>query len=170
MTQIELLHCYLSPGHNYVGHHGGPAGVHPIWEMGSLECVAGRGVKGDRYFDHKENYKGQVTFFAIEEYEALCRQTGVNKPPYAFRRNIITRGVDLNSLIGCEFEIQGVRFHGVESCKPCYWMDEAFAPGTEAALRGRGGLRARILTSGTLQRTVAPVELRVRRVEELAAA
>jgi MOSC domain-containing protein YiiM len=63
--------------------------------------------------------------------------------------------VDLNSLIGREFEVQGVRFFGEEESKPCYWMDQAFCPETENELKGRGGLRARILTNGTL-RCLAP--------------
>jgi MOSC domain-containing protein YiiM len=67
------------------------------------------------------------------------------------RRNVITRGVDLNMLIGKKFEVQSVRFEGVSECSPCHWMDEVIAPGAEAALHGRGGLRAKILTDGRLQ-------------------
>ena len=71
--------------------------------------------------------------------------------PGVTRRNIITRGVDLNSLVGKEFEIQGVSFAGVCECSPCHWMNDAIAPGAEAALHGRSGLRARILTDGVLR-------------------
>ena len=71
--------------------------------------------------------------------------------PNVLRRNVITTGVDLNSLIGEEFALQGIHFVGVEECRPCYWMDQALAPGAEAALRGRGGLRARILSDGPLR-------------------
>ena len=67
------------------------------------------------------------------------------------RRNVITAGVDLNSLIGKKFILQGVEFEGTCECSPCYWMDAAIAPGAEAALQGRGGLRARILTGGKLR-------------------
>jgi MOSC domain-containing protein YiiM len=72
------------------------------------------------------------------------------KQPSLLRRNVLTRGIDLNTLIGMTFSIQGVVFEGTEECRPCYWMDTALAPGAEAALRGRGGLRARILEGGTL--------------------
>ena len=58
---------------------------------------------------------------------------------------------DLNSLVGTGFEIQGVRFSGVEQCKPCHWMNSAIGPGAEDWLQGRGGLRARILTDGVLK-------------------
>jgi MOSC domain-containing protein YiiM len=64
---------------------------------------------------------------------------------------VLTRDADLNALIGQEFEVQGVRFLGTRECSPCYWMDQAFAPGAEAWLKGRGGLRAKILSSGWLK-------------------
>lgn len=149
-----VLHLYVSPGHNYFGHHGQAAGTHPILEQREVRCVAGRGIEGDRFFDFKADYKGQITLFAWEVYQDLCaRFNRWDKPPAVFRRNVITRGLDLNALIGQEFELQGVRFLGVESCKPCYWMDQAFCPGAEAALQRRGGLRAKILTDGVLRVT-----------------
>lgn len=148
---MKLLHLYISEEHNFAGHHGGPAGTCPVREVPRIECVAGRGIRGDRYFDHKEDYKGQITFFAHEAYEELCRRLAIrDKPSWVFRRNVITRGVDLNSLIGEEFEVQGVRFLGMEESKPCYWMDHAFGPGAREALNGNGGLRAKILSNGTL--------------------
>jgi len=157
---VELLHLYISPGHNFRGHHGGAPGQNPVRELEQIRCVAGRGVEGDRYFDHKVDFKGQITFFANEVYEALCAQFNrCDKPPSVFRRNVITRGADLESLIAREFEVQGVRFLGVESCKPCYWMDQAFGPGAEAALHGRGGLRARILSDGLLRVNVPKANL-----------
>jgi len=55
-------------------------------------------------------------------------------------------------VIGREFEIQGVRFHGTEECRPCYWMEQAFAPGANEFLKGRGGLRAEILSDGICER------------------
>ena len=66
------------------------------------------------------------------------------------RRNVIVSGVDLNELIGEEFSIQGVRLRGTGHCKPCYWLDQAFAPGTEDFLEGNGGLRAEILSGGLI--------------------
>ena len=116
------------------------------------ELQAGMGLVGDRFFGWKADYAGQVTFFSREVHESLCAELGVrDRGPEAYRRNLVVEGVDLNSLIGKEFELQGVKFLGMAECKPCYWMDEAFAPGAEEALRGRGGLRARVLTSGRLR-------------------
>ena len=117
-----------------------------------FHCLAGRGIEGDRFLDCKANYNGQITFFADEVYQSLCEEFGVwDKPPSVFRRNVVTRGLHLNSLIGVEFEIQGIRFLGTAECRPCFWMNQAFHSGAEEALRGRGGLRVRIVTGGTLK-------------------
>jgi MOSC domain-containing protein YiiM len=152
VAQIEVLHIYISPGHNFFGHYQQPPGRYETREVNRVECVAGRGLKGDRFFDFKANYKGQITFFAWEVYESLSRECNVHDiPPSVFRRNVITRGVDLNKLIGSEFEIQGVRFEGTAECSPCHWMNTAFHPEAERRLHGRGGLRARILSDGWLE-------------------
>jgi MOSC domain-containing protein YiiM len=151
MIHVEQL--FISPGHNFVGHHGQPAGEHPIMAVGEVECVAGRGLRGDRYFDYKQDYKGQITFFAMEVMEAL--RVELKRPdaqPQATRRNAFVRGADLPSLIEKEFEVQGVRFVGVEESRPCHWMNSALGPGAEEWLRGRAGLRCRIVTDGVLRR------------------
>ena len=121
-------------------------------EVPTVECVAGRGLHGDRYFDFKEDYKGQITFFSLEVFDELCdalKLEGI--VPSAVRRNVFTRKVDLNEFIGRDFEVQDVHFHGTEESRPCDWMNRAIAPGAREFLKGRGGLRARILTDGTLQ-------------------
>ena len=149
---FRIRHIFISPEHNFVGHHGQPPGGHAVVEVPEVRCVAGRGLEGDRYFDFKEDYKGQVTFFASETYERMCGQFGVrDKGPDVFRRNIITVGADLNALIGVEFEVQGVRFLGTQESAPCHWMNTVFAEGAEEALKGNGGLRAKILTDGLLR-------------------
>jgi MOSC domain-containing protein YiiM len=157
-SKIELLHIFISPGHNFFRRHGKPAAKYAAIETQVADCVAGSGIKGDRFFDFKKRYKGQITFFAWEVYQELCDRMGVSdKDPSVFRRNIITRGIDLNTLIGKEFEIQGVKFLGTAECTPCYWMNQAFAPGAEEALKGRGGLRAKIVSDGVLTVTKKPV-------------
>jgi len=157
-TPCRIQHLYVSSGHNYFGHHGRAADEHPILERGEIECVAGQGVREDRFFSYKDDYKGQITFFAWEIFEALCRELGLpDAQPSATRRNVITAGVELKTLIDQEFEIQGVRFAGVEECRPCYWMNNAFRDErVENWLKGNGGLRARILTDGILRRDLPP--------------
>ena len=150
---MTIAHLYISPEHNFFGHHGQPPGEAPMVEVESVECVAGQGLRGDRFFGFKEDYRGQVTFFSLEVYERLCEQLQTyGRDPSVFRRNIIVRGIDLNTLIGQEFEVQGVRFSGAQECSPCHWMNRAFGDGAEAALSGHGGLRARILNDGILRR------------------
>lgn len=150
---IEVEQIFISPGHNFYGHgKGGSPSDHPAVEVESIECVAGRGLLGDRFFDYQPDYKGQVTFFAAEVYDAWCGELRVErKSPGILRRNVITRGINLNEMIGEEFEVQGVRFVGSEEARPCVWMNGAFAAGAHEAMRGRGGLRARILTDGMLR-------------------
>ena len=154
---VQVRHLFVSPGHNYFGRHGQTAGLHPIIEVDQIECVAGRGVKDDRFFDYKPDYKGQITLFAGEVLEGLRQELGLAEVlPSATRRSVITLGLDLNTLIGREFEVQGVRFAGTEECRPCYWMNNALRDDrVEAWLEGRGGLRARILTDGILRRDKA---------------
>lgn len=146
-----IRHLFLSPEHNFFGHFGREAGTTPMVEVTELDCVAGRGVRGDRFFDYKKDYKGQITFFDFAAYESLCETFQVaHLGPEVFRRNVIIQGQNLTDWIGHEFELQGVKFLGMEEAKPCFWMNEAFAEGAEQALMGRGGLRATILTSGIL--------------------
>ncbi|MGH8020353.1 MAG: MOSC domain-containing protein [Opitutaceae bacterium] len=151
---MRIRHIFISPGHNYFGHHGKPAGRHRIDEVREVECVAGEGLRGDRFFGYKEDYKGQITLFAWEVFQQLCLDRGLDTAdisPAGLRRNIIVEGADLGALIGKRFVLQGVEFEGTEECRPCYWMDQAVGPGVEAWMRGRGGLRCRILTSGVLR-------------------
>ena len=152
VSAMRVVGVFISPGHNFFGHHEQPGGTHPTIPVSEIECVAGMGLFGDRFFGFKENYKGQVTFFSSEVFEDVCRKLNVaEKSPGVTRRNIITRGVDLNSLVGKRFVIQGIEFEGVCECSPCHWMNHAIGDGAERALHGRGGLRARVLSDGVLR-------------------
>jgi MOSC domain-containing protein YiiM len=149
---IAIKAIYISAGHDFVGRHGKNRLEHGIEKVASVECLAGRGLANDRYLDHKENFKGQITFFDWTVYIRIKEQCGLpDLDPALFRRNILTSGSDLNHLIGQRFSIQGIEFEGVEECRPCYWMDQAIAPGAEDYLKGHGGLRARILSGGILR-------------------
>jgi MOSC domain-containing protein YiiM len=151
---VEICHLYISRGHNFFGHHGREPDNFPIIEVSSIECVAGHGISGDRFFDYRDDYKGQITFFALEVFDEMRAALGLKDcSPSLLRRNVMTRDLDLDSLIGKEFEIHGVRFLGMGECRPCYWMNGAIAHGAEDFLQGRGGLRAKILTNGILRST-----------------
>lgn len=150
---MRVEHLFISPGHNFFGHHDQPAGEHATSAVDQIECVAGRGVRGDRFFDFKENYKGQITFFSLDVFDALRRELNLPEAlPQATRRNTFVRGVELNALVGKQFEVQGIGFEGVEESKPCHWMNSALGAGAEEWLRGRAGLRCRILSDGVLRR------------------
>jgi MOSC domain-containing protein YiiM len=160
VQRVVIRQIFISPGHNYFGHYGRAPSEHPLIEVERIECIAGRGIRGDRFFDYKNDYNGQITFFAQEVFDRLCDEfPHVRKSPGALRRNVIVSGIDLNSLIGEEFELQGISFRGTSHCKPCFWLNTAFAPGAEQALTGHGGLRAKILTNGTL--TTGPAHLQL---------
>lgn len=149
---MRVTAIHVSTGHNFFGHFGQAPGTHRSVEVPEVECVAGRGLRGDRFFDYKPDYKGQVTFFDEAVYAALCHELRVwDRPRSVLRRNVFVAGTDLNTLIGHEFTLQGIRFHGSGECSPCLWMNEAFGTGAENFLKGRGGLRARILDHGMLR-------------------
>ena len=150
---VEVKHLFVSPGHNYYGRHGKGSESHEIVDRDEIELVAGRGVTGDRFFDYKQDYKGQVTLFDDATVSAVRQVFDLPElSAAAFRRNVVTNGVELNDLIGKTFDLGGVVLSGSEEARPCYWMDEACAPGVEGFLKGRGGLRCRIVRGGVLRK------------------
>jgi MOSC domain-containing protein YiiM len=152
LSSIRIEFLFISSGHKYFGRHGMEPLDFPAVEVAEVECVAGRGIRGDRFFNGKRDQKGQVTFFSMGVYDLMCRELNIHdRSPSVLRRNIFVRGAELGSLIGNAFQLQDVCFEGVEECRPCYWMDSAFGPGAEAFLQGRGGLRARIAGDGVLR-------------------
>lgn len=145
-------YLYISPGHNFFGRYGKGSLDHETVSVQEVECVAGSGLVGDRFFDYKPDYKGQVTLFSLEVFMTICGILEVwAHEPGVLRRNVVVSGAELNDLIGRRFVLQGVEFEGIEEAKPCLWMDEAFAPGAEALLVGRGGLRAKVRSNGRLR-------------------
>jgi len=151
---MELERIFIAEGHAFFGRYGQPPADCPVREVHRVELVAGRGLRGDRFFGYRPDYKGQATLFSGEVLDELRVALGLpDAQPAALRRNLLVRGVDLNSLIGREFSLQGVRMFGVEECRPCHWMNGSVGPGAEDWLRGRGGLRARVLADGWIETT-----------------
>src|SRR4051794_5425781 len=81
MAPVQICHLYTSRGHNFVGHHGREPDAFTMIETPSVECVTGRGLRGDRYFDHKNDYKGQITFFSLGVFDELCDALQVHGVP-----------------------------------------------------------------------------------------
>ena len=118
--------------------------------------VADCGIEGDRNFGQSDEPGRNITFIKAEEIEAFFREQQRRCDLSLTHRNVITRGVRLNDLVGAEFSAGGVRFRGVELCEPCLHLGKALAtPAMSAAmvvkrLLHRGGLRAHALSSGEI--------------------
>ena len=161
---FTIHHIFISPGHNYFGRPKDGPGDHPTQDVEMAELRAGQGILGDRYFGVPAHFEAQITFVALEVFEAVTAEFDVtNISPAAMRRNIVTGGLNLNQLLGQEFTIDSghglVRFLGTKPCSPCAWMDAAIAPGANRFLKGRGGLRARVLSDGVLKKGIAVLEV-----------
>jgi MOSC domain-containing protein YiiM len=170
MIDIEITALVTSPGHSYWFHSKDPAdgvGPHPTLTHDAVELVAGKGIVGDRFYGKVSALNSAVSFVAAEAVEEVAAELGLARDaldPVLMRRNIVTRGVDLNALRRERFTIrQGdvLEFEAGGETSPCAWMDWALAPGARDLLRGRGGLRATPVTSGTLRVGPAVLETTV---------
>ena len=157
---VTIHHIFISPGHNYFGRPKDGPGEHRTLDVAQVEAVAGQGLAGDRYFGVPAHYDAQITFVAWEVFAALQAEFGrADWSPVLMRRNVVIEGVPLNQLIGQPFTLDfgghAVEFLGAKHCAPCAWMDAMLAPGAQKFLRGRGGLRVRIVRGGMLVRGTA---------------
>jgi len=131
------------------------AGV-PMQSVNEARAVPGRGLEGDRYYEHKGTFSKpqpdrELTLIEAEAVEAMKRELNVDFGLSDSRRNVVTRGVPLNHLVGQEFWIGEVKARGLRLCEPCSHLQKL---SHEKVLRGlvhRGGLRAQILSEGTIR-------------------
>jgi MOSC domain-containing protein YiiM len=138
--------------------HLASAGAAPVQEVAEVRAVAGKGLEGDRYFTRRGTYSKpqrdpgtEATLIESEALEALQREYGIELAHGASRRNIMTRGVSLNDLVGREFTIGAVAFRGIRLCEPCSHLQKLTEPGVMRGLIHRGGLNAEILTDGVIR-------------------
>jgi MOSC domain-containing protein YiiM len=116
----------------------------------ALEAAAETGLRGDRYFDNDAGCG--VTLIAAEALAAVERDYGIEVAPGAHRRNVTTRGVPVNHLVGERFQLGGARCFGLELCEPCEPLAaQVGQDGLREALVHRGGLRCRIEASGQIR-------------------
>lgn len=149
----QVIEIIISPGHDYWVKRGEPPLQHGATSVASVDCLAGLGLRGDRYAQKRQNHKGQVTFIAWQTIADIRRRFDLTDlPATVFRRNLIVSGINLAELVGRRFSIQGVEFEGTEECRPCRWMDRVIADGARTFMQEnfRGGLRAKILCDGVL--------------------
>lgn len=133
-----------------------------------VEAVAGQGLTGDRYalaagtFSKGRPENGgpedggivkpdqEVTLIESESLAAAAADYGIELPAVQSRRNLLTRGVPLNHLVGREFVVGAVHLRGLRLCEPCKHLEKLTQPGVREALVHRGGLRAQVVAGGTL--------------------
>jgi MOSC domain-containing protein YiiM len=112
---------------------------------------AGRGLEGDRYFQAGNEPDREITLIEAEAVEALVRDEKVPFEVDESRRNVVTRGVALNHLVGREFSVGAARLRGIRLCEPCDHLQKLTRPGVLKGLVHRGGLRARIVQDGPIR-------------------
>lgn len=139
-----------------------PEAAAKMQSIAEVRAVAGQGLEGDRYFakqgtftDNPNTTGREVTLIESEAIDALERDYGVQIDPKDARRNIVTRGVALNHLVGREFRVGDVKMRGVRLDEPCNHMaslvSEELKDKIRLGLMHRGGLRADILNDGVIR-------------------
>ena len=122
----------------------------PMREVEAVEAVAGAGLIGDRYAGGSGN-RG-VTLIQAEHLPAVAALSGhARVSPALLRRNLVVSGLPLVALKGRRFRIGDVLLEGVDECDPCSRMEAALGPGGYNAMRGHGGLCARVLEGGRIR-------------------
>lgn len=128
---------------------GGSTQEHPC-----VRVIAGTGIEGDRYFGRQEEPGQNITLIEAEEIERFAAEQGQSNDPAITGRNLVTRGVRLNALVGKEFTVGSVRLRGVELCEPCLGFGKALSSAdweprkVVKAFVHKAGLRADILSTG----------------------
>ncbi len=128
----------------------------PMQQVDEVRAVPGRGLEGDRYFNHEGSFSKpqpdrELTLIEAEAIEAFRDEFQVEYGLGSSRRNVVTRGVPLNHLVGKEFWIGDVKARGLRLCEPCSHLQRLSHPKVLPGLVHRAGLRAQILTEGTIR-------------------
>jgi MOSC domain-containing protein YiiM len=126
----------------------------PVQDIPEVRAVPGRGLEGDRNFAADELHPAEsgqdLTLVEAEAMEALV-QSGIDIGLGGSRRNVVTRGIGLNDLVGKRFRVGDVQCQGIRLCHPCDYLESITQPGVLKGLANRGGLRADILIGGTIR-------------------
>ena len=123
-----------------------------IEEVESIEVLANKGVVGDRHFDNYNDPYCQLSLIEAENIDEYNLKFGLNIPYLDFRRNIITKGIKLNNLVGKKLSIGNVEVEGIDLCRPCRHLTEMLDQENilKEFLR-KGGLRCQILSSSKIK-------------------
>jgi MOSC domain-containing protein YiiM len=124
----------------------------PVEIVAEATAEAGRGLVGDRAL-HAGSTKRQVTLIQAEDFATVAALLGSAPPaPELLRRNLVVSGINLQALKHRRFRIGPVLLEGTDDCHPCSRMEENLGPGGYNAMRGHGGITARVLEGGVLRR------------------
>ncbi|MFL5835942.1 MAG: MOSC domain-containing protein [Solirubrobacteraceae bacterium] len=118
-----------------------------------VEALAGQGLLGDRYFADTRREQGEgrdITLIQAEALEGLHEEHGIELSGAESRRNVLTRGIDLNALVGRRFTVGEAECVGIELCEPCNHLQKMTQPGVLRGLVHRGGLRADVVRDGRI--------------------
>ena len=123
-----------------------------IDEVDSIQVLANKGVVGDRHFSEFNDPYNQLSLIESENIDYYNIKYGLNIPYIDFRRNIITKGIQLNNLVGKKILVGNVKLEVIDLCRPCKHLSEVLGQDNiiKEFLR-RGGLRCQILTSSTIK-------------------
>jgi MOSC domain-containing protein YiiM len=116
----------------------------------AVRAIAGKGLEGNRYFDEGRP-ESELTLIEAEALEALQAEHGIGLDAASSRRNVLTRGVRLNDLVGERFRVGQLECRGIELCEPCLHLQSMTKPGIIDGLVHRAGLNAEILVGGELR-------------------
>ncbi len=148
-ARIQVVQLLVSPVHRLAGRPADGAGPEPAGELVQrAEVREGLGLVGDRYFGQRAHRDASVTLMAEENLP-------IGSDLRHARRNVLLRGVDIDSLVGSIISIDcgsgPVTFALNRPARPCAWMDVTIGPGAQRALRGKGGVRCSPLSDGVLE-------------------
>jgi MOSC domain-containing protein YiiM len=128
-----------------------PARRAPLTVVDGVQARLGKGLVGDRY-DGGANGKRQVTLIQQEHLAVVAALVGRDViDPALLRRNLTVAGINLYALRGARFAIDDCLLEGTGLCAPCSWMEQALGPGGYNAMRGHGGITARVLAPGMIR-------------------
>ncbi|HUJ87604.1 MAG TPA: MOSC domain-containing protein [Burkholderiales bacterium] len=150
----ELLHIHIAAGASA-----------PMRALAEASLVPGIGIEGDRYatrtgtYSNRHNVDREVTLIEVETLEALARDHGIGLAPHEHRRNLTTRGVPLNHLVGRYFRVGDCVLHGERLNLPCQYLEDLLGKKVFKPLINRSGLNCRIEKGGTI-RPGMPIEPR----------
>jgi len=141
--QGELLHIYIAPRASA-----------PMEMLATARLVAGTGLEGDRYatrlgtYSHRHHVDRQATLIEVETLEALARDRDIALGPHEHRRNLTTRGVPLNHLVGHYFRVGDCVLYGGRLNVPCLYLETVVGKQVFKPLLNRSGLNCRVVVGG----------------------